>query len=380
MLLSSSNFHPIDPCELFLIERYETISESILCYIRKKASLVMFSNKFLERAMWMIFVPVFLLAACNGTALPPLPTSTPPSSPTPSEIPSPTSIQPTSLPTAIDIPTETALPPIPSETPIPQIVRFAVIGGYGSGKQPEADVAALVKSWNPDLIITTGDNNYPDGTAETIDNHIGQFFHEFISPYIGSYGEGGQENRFFPSLGNHDWHATGAQPYLDYFTLPGNERYYDFSYGPVHFYALDSDSREPDGVGRTSQQAVWLQNQLAVSTSPWNIVYFHHAPYSSGMHGDVDWMQWPFAEWGADVVLSGHDHTYERILRDGITYFVNGLGGKSKYSFFGVIEGSQMRYNQDYGAMLVEASENAIRFQFINRLNEVIDTVELTRQ
>ena len=333
--------------------------------------------------MWGIFVPVmlvFLLAACNGTALPPLPTSTPRSSPTPSEIPSPTFIQPTSLPTAIDIPTETTLPPIPSETPIPQIVRFAVIGDYGSGKQPEADVAALVKSWNPDLIITTGDNNYPDGTSETIDHNIGQFFHEFIAPYIGGYGEGGQVNRFFPSLGNHDWHSTGAQPYLDYFTLPGNERYYDFNWGPVHFYALDSDSREPDGVGRTSQQAVWLQNQLAASTSSWDIVYFHHAPYSSGMHGDVDWMQWPFAEWGADVVLSGHDHTYERILRDGIIYFVNGLGGKSKYSFFGVIDGSQMRYNQDYGAVLVEASENAIRFQFINRLNEVIDTFEIPQQ
>jgi len=343
----------------------------------------MFTNKFLERAMWTIFVPVmliFLLAACNGTVLPPLPTSTPRPSPTPSEIPSPTFIQPISLPSAIDSPTETALSPTPSETPIPQTVRFAVIGDYGSGKQPEADVADLVKSWNPDLIITTGDNNYPDGAAETIDEHIGQFFHEFIAPYQGSYGQGAQENRFFPSLGNHDWHSRGAQPYLDYFTLPGNERYYDFSWGPVHFYALDSDSREPDGVGRTSQQAVWLQKQLAVSTSAWDIVYFHHAPYSSGMQGDVDWMQWPFAEWGANVVLSGHDHTYERILRDGIIYFVNGLGGNFKYSFFGVIEGSQMRYNQDYGAMLVEASENAIRFQFINRLNEVIDSFEIPQQ
>jgi len=148
----------------------------------------------------------------------------------------------------------------------------------------------------------------------------------------------------------------------------------------VHFYALDSDSRETDGVGKFSQQAVWLQNQLAVSTSAWDIVYFHHAPYSSGLQGDVDWMQWPFAEWGVDVVFSGHDHTYERILRDGIVYFVNGLGGMSKYSFFGVIEGSQLRYNQDYGAMLVEASENMIRFQFINRMNEVIDTFELIRQ
>ena len=102
--------------------------------------------------------------------------------------------------------------------------RFAVIGDYGTGRQNEADVAAMIKSWKPDLIITTGDNNYPDGAAETIDENIGRFFHEFIAPYKGSYGNGAQENRFFPSLGNHDWHAKDAQPYLDYFTLPGNER------------------------------------------------------------------------------------------------------------------------------------------------------------
>jgi len=339
-------------------------------------------GKYLEKAVWVIAISaiwVFLLAACSSTTPTPLPTATPLPSPTPSETRSPTPIQPTSTPsapgTSAEIPTST-----PTDTPVPLRVSFAVIGDYGSGMQPEADVADLVKSWNPDLIITTGDNNYPDGTSETIDHHIGQFFHEFIAPYIGGYGEGGQENRFFPSLGNHDWQSTGAQPYLDYFTLPGNERYYDFNWGPVHFYALDSDSREPDGVGRTSQQAVWLQNQLAASTSAWDIVYFHHAPYSSGMHGDVDWMQWPFAEWGADAVLSGHDHTYERILREDIVYFINGLGGMSKYSFFGVIEGSQIRYNQDYGAMLVEAGENSIRFQFINRLNEVIDIFELTHQ
>jgi tartrate-resistant acid phosphatase type 5 len=257
-------------------------------------------------------------------------------------------------------------------------VRFAVIGDYGSGSQDEADVAALIKGWNPDFIITTGDNNYPDGSAETIDENVGKFFHEYIAPYKGSYGEGGPENRFFPSLGNHDWNSLGAQPYLDYFTLPGNERYYDFTRGAVHFYAIDSDSREPDGVGMTSKQADWLQTQLALSASSWDIVYFHHASYSSGLHGNVDWMQWPFAEWGAEVVFSGHDHTYERVSRDGITYIVNGLGGMSRYSFLRVVEGSQVRYNRDYGTMLVEASENAIHFQFINRLNEVIDTFELT--
>ena len=260
-------------------------------------------------------------------------------------------------------------------------LRFAVIGDYGSGRDEERDVAALVKSWEPEIIITTGDNNYPDGEAETIDEHIGQFFHEFITPYQDSFGKGAQENLFFPSLGNHDWHSPGAEPYLDYFTLPGNERYYDFTWGPVHFFALDSDSREPDGVGRSSVQAAWLQSRLAASTSPWKIVFFHHAPYSSGEHGSMSWMQWPFAAWGADVVLTGHDHTYERISPPGdILYFVNGLGGKSRYDFVDIIEGSQVRYSEDYGAMLVDVFIGRIRFQFINRNGVVIDDFSLVKQ
>jgi hypothetical protein len=258
-------------------------------------------------------------------------------------------------------------------------VRFAVIGDYGGGGGPEADVAALVKSWGPDFIITTGDNNYPSGSGETIDSNIGQFYHQFIYPYHGDYGEGASVNRFFPSLGNHDWDTSAAQPYLDYFVLPGNERYYDFLWGPLHFFVLDSDSREPDGVGRSSSQAAWLQSRLAASNSPWKIVYFHHAPYTSGLRGPVNWMQWPFAEWGVDFILAGHDHTYERIIQDGIVYFVNGLGGGSIYRLFGAVAGSQMRYNGDYGAMLVEAADQSIRFQFINRQNEMIDDFEFTR-
>ena len=340
------------------------------------------SDRYLKRVIWVITfstVWAILVAACNFTTPSPLPTETLSITPTPSETSSATQIQSSATPSPTGNTTNTSPPPTLTDTPVPQSLRFAVIGDYGSGSQDEGDVADMVKSWNPDLIITMGDNNYPDGAASTIDENIGQFYHEFIAPYYGNYGAGDQENRFFPSLGNHDWHAPGAQPYLDYFTLPGNERYYDFVWGPVHFYALNSDSREPDGVGRSSQQAVWLQNQLAASTSIWDVVYFHHAPYSSGLHGDVDWMQWPFAEWGADVVLSGHDHTYERISRNGITYFVNGLGGMTRYSFFGAVEGSQVRYNRDFGAMLVEASESAIHFQFIIRQNEVIDSFELAR-
>lgn len=330
----------------------------------------------------MFFVLVMLvvfLSGCTVATQLPTPTSTPFPSPTPSEASTSTQIPPTITLQATSTPVETPSSPTQSETPSAQSIRFAVIGDYGSGNQDEADVAALIKSWNPDFIITTGDNNYRDGEADTIDENIGQFFHEFISPYKGDYGEGAQENRFFPSLGNHDWHAPDAQPYLDYFTLPGNERYYDFTWGPAHFFAVDSDSDEPDGADSESIQAKWLQSGLSASDSIWQIVYFHHAPYSSGKHGSNERMQWPFAELGADVVISGHDHTYERISRDGITYFVNGVGGASRYDFLDIVEGSQVRYNEDYGAMLVEVIEGVIHFQFINRQGLLIDEFELAK-
>jgi hypothetical protein len=267
--------------------------------------------------------------------------------------------------------TEVATTAAPSPTPAP--LRFAVIGDYGEGNQAEQDVADLVKSWQPELIITTGDNNYPSGAAETIDDRIGRFYHEFIYPYNGAFGAGAEQNRFFPTLGNHDWDSAGAQPYFDYFTLPGNERFYDFVWGPVHFFAVSADSREPDGVSRISPQAQWLQERLAASTSPWKVVYFHQAPYSSGYHGPVDWMKWPFDEWGASAVLSGHDHVYERLQVGGIPYFVNGAGGGPLYYFIQIEPESQRRYNDDYGAMLVTADERQMTFQFINRRGEVID-------
>jgi hypothetical protein len=125
--------------------------------------------------------------------------------------------------------------------------------------------------------------------------------------------------------------AGNAEPYLQYFDLPpgqGRERYYDFVRGDVHFFALDSDHREPDGVTVDSKQAQWLKRELRKSTAKWQIVYFHHAPYSSGKHfPGSEQLRWPFKEWGADIVLAAHDHIYERVERDGVVYLVNGLGG-----------------------------------------------------
>ena len=259
------------------------------------------------------------------------------------------------------------------------LTRFAVIGDYGLSKGPERDVANLVKSWEPDFIITVGDNNYPDGTAETIDENIGQYYGEFIYHYVGDFGDGSDVNRFFPILGNHDWTTAGGQPYYDYFTLPGNERYYDFVWGDVHFFALNSDSREPDGVGLSSVQAQWFREKIAGSSAPWKIVYMHHPPYSSSGDGSITWMQWPFKEWGADAVMTGHSHVYERLIVGDFPYFINGLGGGPRYSFDSSIPSSQVRYRDEYGAMLVDANPELLVFHFITRGTEILDAYEIGR-
>jgi tartrate-resistant acid phosphatase type 5 len=259
--------------------------------------------------------------------------------------------------------------------------KYAVIGDFGSDDDHELDVSRLIKSWNPELILTVGDNNYPDGEASTMDRNIGKYFHEFIYPYTGTYGAGATVNRFFPSLGNHDWDnraGAPAQPYKDYFTLPGNERYYDFVAGDVHFFAIDSDDREPDGNTSNSVQAVWLRNRLAASTAKWKIVYFHHPPYSSRT-SDTD-MRWPFQEWGATAVITGHAHVYERVMRNGFPYMTNGLGGESTGTFGTPIAGSVVRFGNDYGAQLITANSEFITFQFITQAGLVIDTFTISTQ
>jgi len=291
--------------------------------------------------------------------------------------------------------------PDPTPTFARNAVRFAVIGDYGgcgegsfanNGDAPEGQVAKLIKSWNPDFITTVGDNNYPLGSASTIDQNIGQFYHDFIFPYKGKYGAGATSNRFWPVYGHRDWDNDGVdiatplsgEPYRDYFTLPGNGRYYDFTVGPVHLFMLSTDRhREPDGTSATSLQAKWLQSRLAAAKEPWKLVYAHHAPYTSAASvagvGGSTWMRWPYAAWGATAVLQGYYHSYERIFRDGIVYFVNGVGGGNYISGFAdpPIQGSQIRFNSDHGAMLVNADSTHIRFQFITRLGIVIDSYTL---
>ncbi len=253
-------------------------------------------------------------------------------------------------------------------------LRFAVIGDYGIAGDRARAVATLVNSWQVDFIITTGDNNYPNGAASTIDANIGQYYSNYIFPYTGGFGSTATRNRFFPALGNHDWESAGAGPYLSYFTLPGNERYYELVQPPVHFFAIDSDPSEPDGIAQGSAQAEWLRTRLQASTQPYRFVYMHHAPFSSGPNGSIAAVQWPYRAWGASAVLAGHDHGYERIMLDGLPYFVNGAGGYALYAFGPPVAGSTVRYNADNGAMLVEADAASAIVKFITRDGTIVDT------
>jgi len=117
-------------------------------------------------------------------------------------------------------------------------IRFAVITDYGTNNGHELAVANLVRSWNPDFIITLGDNNALG--AGMWSTAIGKYYGTYVST-----------GRFFPVIGNHDYSA-GVTGYTSYFTLPGNERYYDFTKGPVHFFAIDSVA-DRDGVSSTSK-------------------------------------------------------------------------------------------------------------------------------
>ena len=254
--------------------------------------------------------------------------------------------------------------------------RFAIISDIHGATTATAEVAALVKSWNPDFIVCSGDNNY--ACAANIDGQVGQYYHEFIYPYTGAYGTGDTANRYFPAIGNHDEECAGIGAFQSYFTLPGNERYYDFVKGNVHFFCLNSNPDEPDGVTDTSVQALWLKNKLENSNSRYKIVYFHHPAFSSATtHGSTIYMRWPFKQWGATAVFSGHDHVYERFLINDMLYYTCGTGGGGLYSIVSPIAGSQFHDVADHGAMLVVADTDSISFKFINTNDSVIENYTL---
>ena len=193
-------------------------------------------------------------------------------------------------------------------------------------------------------------------------------------------------------MGSHDYSDAKPAPksYVSYFTLPGagfasssgNERFYDFVEGPVHFFVLDSNPQEPRGVTVLSAQAAWLRWALATSTSTWNVVVDHHPPFSSdAVHAPTTYMDWPFAEWGADAMISGHAHIYERVMHNGMPYFINGLGGGPRHALNATPSPeSAVQFDTNWGAQKVVVTSQRLRFEFYTITGVLVDEYDVWRQ
>jgi glucose/arabinose dehydrogenase/PKD repeat protein len=226
-------------------------------------------------------------------------------------------------------------------------VRFIAFGDSGVGSTAQHQLAARMAADTFDLAIHTGD------VAYGFSNGTGGANYQQLNDWVFAvYGAWLPSKPFFPSIGNHDDEIDAARPYRDVFVLPSNgassaypdhaERYYSYDYGSVHFVALDTQLAFGDPARRQAQLA-WLEADLAATTQPWRVVYFHRPPYSAGDHGselDVRQAFSPVLErYGVQLVVNGHDHSYERTipLRENSStgsaavYVITGGGGGPLY-------------------------------------------------
>jgi 3',5'-cyclic AMP phosphodiesterase CpdA len=196
---------------------------------------------------------------------------------------------------------------------------------HGPGKEEALGKAILASDPQPDFILHTGDVVYPDGSRKYYREGFFRPFRKLIDHVP-----------VFPTMGNHDAESPGG--WLSAFTTPANndeasERYYSFDWGDLHCVALDVETTE---FGPGTPQREFLEQDLAASDAKWKIVFFHEPPFSFGRHGSNLHVQTDlvpvFERYGVDLVLSGHDHLYERLApKNGVTYVVTGGGGAPLY-------------------------------------------------
>jgi hypothetical protein len=275
-----------------------------------------------------------------------------------------------------------------------QRVRFTTMGDFGTGGSSQKAVFAMMNrpEWRGEFLVALGDNAYSSGTEQEFQDRM----FTPMAPLL-------REVPMFPSLGNHEYVTNQGQPYLDNFYLPtnnpaGTERYYSFDWGHVHFVALDSNC----AIGLASSdrctlaaQKAWLEQDLAASTQPWKVVFFHHPPWSSGDHGSQLSMRRNFApifeKYNVDLVLTGHDHNYERSKpmkgdavapagTRGVVYLVVGSGGATLRAFPSTQPSwTAVRDNQAYGFMDVVVDGGTLTAKLITSTGAVRDSLTLTK-
>lgn len=272
-------------------------------------------------------------------------------------------------------PTVAVLAPPPGGLALPGkpgSIRLAIIGDSGRGDDAQKAVAQQMLAWRAqfpfDLVLMLGDNIYDSHTAA--DYHA-----KFEEPYKALLDAG---VKFQAAIGNHD---DSNQVRYEKFNM-GGQRYYSFRRresgiggmvgAGARFWALDSRTLDPE-------QLAWLAQGLKDSGSRWKIVFFHHPIYTSGRYtagaSSLRRALEPVLVGGdADVVLSGHEHFYERMHpQRGIFYFVSGAAGSLRKGDIQPTPLTARGFDTDYSFMLMEIAGDELYFQAISRAGETID-------
>ena len=254
--------------------------------------------------------------------------------------------------------------PIPQGTEVPftpQII--AVIGDFGVGDKHERAVAKLVAKYHPDFVVTTGDNVYKKG--KSYDRLVGRYYPQ---PVV-------------PATGNHD-HLLNISRFDSYFGTDADTRNYVYhAASNVDFFVLDSDEGIRSSEKR-NEQWNWLVRAVGKSTANFKVVVLHHPPYSSSTkHGSTEVYQWAYRSMGVDLVLSGHDHDYERIVRDDLNYIVDGAGGAKLYKCkpkSKLVEGS-LGCHKRFGALFIYANRTELQLVFRTTNGKALDTFTISK-
>ncbi len=257
-------------------------------------------------------------------------------------------------------------------------LRFMVMGDTGQGDQGQYDtgreMAAVRQKFPFEFVVMVGDNMYgADSPAD--------YVKKFETPYKALSDAG---VKFYAALGNHD---NPNQRSYGLFNM-GGQRYYTFraspgglgkvSHGGVRFFAIDSNYLSKEEID-------WLSKELGSSGSDWKICFFHHPLYSSGKtHGSAletrAVLEPIFVKNGVNVVLTGHDHIYERIKpQQGIYHFVVGSSGSLRKGDLSRTDMTVKGYDQDYVFMLAEIAGDEMYFAALTRTGQVVDSGVLAR-
>ena len=261
------------------------------------------------------------------------------------------------------VPTSTSGPtPTPTNTPVATTSGSAVFVGAGdiaSCSNNNDEATAKLLDGISGTVFVLGDNAYTSGTTT-----------EYTNCYDPTWGR--HKSRTKPVPGNHDYNTSGASGYFNYFNNVSS--YYAYNLGGWRIYALNSEIP----VSSTSAQVQWLQSDLAANPTKCVLAYWHKPRWSSGTtHGSNSAMQtlWQtLYNAGADIVLSGHEHNYERFAEmnasgaaasQGLREFVVGTGGVGHYGFGTALSTSQVRNSTTYGVLKLTLKSTGYDWQFV---------------